>query len=238
MKGLLKHLENLKADYSHVPAGPPDPSQLIATASKAESAQESVLSGPGSGSFPGDSSGQSGYYQNSCSQTPTLLANPQHVDLDRTRPLQALAATTKTRKAASTQGIRLSALVPESTLFNLAGQPEYHKSLCFQINEGWKKLDHYYELTDQSTVYVTALILHPAFTWEYLESIWRSKANWIAHHKRKINGQLVGSRPPKKVEEGATIPLRLAFGDVGGPTGKYWANSSIRGKGEGEVQEW
>lgn len=55
-----------------------------------------------------------------------------------------------------------------------------------QIIEGWKKLDHYYELTDQSTVYVTALILHPAFTWEYLESIWRSKPNWIVHHKRKI----------------------------------------------------
>lgn len=51
-------------------------------------------------------------------------------------------------------------------------------------------------------------------------------------------GQLVGSRPPKKPEDGATIPLRLAFGDVGNVTGKYWANSSIRGKGDGEVQEW
>ena len=51
-------------------------------------------------------------------------------------------------------------------------------------------------------------------------------------------GQLVGSRPPKKPEDGATIPLRLAFGVVGDVTGKYWANSSIRGKGDGEVQEW
>ena len=51
-------------------------------------------------------------------------------------------------------------------------------------------------------------------------------------------GQLVGSRPPKKPEDGATIPLRLSFGDVGDVTGKYWANSSIRGKGDGEVQEW
>lgn len=51
-------------------------------------------------------------------------------------------------------------------------------------------------------------------------------------------GQLVGQRPPKSAEQGATIPLRLAFGDVGDVTGKYWANSSIRGKGEGEVQEW
>lgn len=51
-------------------------------------------------------------------------------------------------------------------------------------------------------------------------------------------GQLVGSRPPKSPEQGATIPLRLAFGDIGDVTGKYWANDSIRGKGEGEVQEW
>jgi carbonyl reductase 1 len=51
-------------------------------------------------------------------------------------------------------------------------------------------------------------------------------------------GQLVGSKPPKKPEDGATIPLRLAFGDVGDVTGKYWANSSIRGKGDGEVQEF
>lgn len=51
-------------------------------------------------------------------------------------------------------------------------------------------------------------------------------------------GHIVGSRPPKTPDQGATIPLRLAFGDIGGVTGKYWANSSIRGKGEGEVQEW
>jgi len=50
-------------------------------------------------------------------------------------------------------------------------------------------------------------------------------------------GHLVG-RAPKKPDDGATIPLRLAFGDVGDVTGKYWANSSIRGKGDGEVQEW
>lgn len=50
-------------------------------------------------------------------------------------------------------------------------------------------------------------------------------------------GHLVG-RAPKKPEDGATIPLRLAFGDIGDVTGKYWANSSIRGKGDGEVQEW
>ena len=54
-------------------------------------------------------------------------------------------------------------------------------------------------------------------------------------------GALVGSGklvPPKSPEQGAAIPVRLGFGDVGGVSGKYWANESVRGKGEGEVQGW
>ena len=45
-------------------------------------------------------------------------------------------------------------------------------------------------------------------------------------------------RAPKTPEDGAKIPVRLAFGDIGGVTGKYWANASVRSKEEGEVQEW
>ena len=50
-------------------------------------------------------------------------------------------------------------------------------------------------------------------------------------------GVLIG-HAPKTPEDGAKIPVRLAFGDIGGATGKYWANASVRNKGEGEVQEW
>lgn len=60
---------------------------------------------------------------------------------------------------------------------------------------------------------------------------------WIATDM----GRLVGSgkiQPPKTPEEGAKIPVRLAVGAIGGTTGRYWANESIRGKGEGDVQEW
>lgn len=54
-------------------------------------------------------------------------------------------------------------------------------------------------------------------------------------------GRLVGSRsvqPPKTPEEGARIPVRLALDDLGGVSGKYWANGSIRSRDAGEVQEW
>ena len=54
-------------------------------------------------------------------------------------------------------------------------------------------------------------------------------------------GDLVSSRkmkPPKTPEQGAVIPFRLAFGDIGSVSGKYWANDSVRSKEDGQVQEW
>ncbi|KAF2481683.1 NAD-P-binding protein [Neohortaea acidophila] len=52
-------------------------------------------------------------------------------------------------------------------------------------------------------------------------------------------GVLVGtSKPPKTPEQGALIPYHLAFEDIGDVSGKYWANSSLRSKEAGKVQEW
>lgn len=45
-------------------------------------------------------------------------------------------------------------------------------------------------------------------------------------------------RPPKTVEEGARIPLRLAVGDIGQVSGRYWANNSVASTGDGQVQDW
>ncbi|KAJ5532353.1 Short-chain dehydrogenase/reductase SDR [Penicillium frequentans] len=45
-------------------------------------------------------------------------------------------------------------------------------------------------------------------------------------------------QPPKSVEEGARIPLRLAVGDIGQISGRYWANDSVASTGHGEVCDW
>lgn len=50
-------------------------------------------------------------------------------------------------------------------------------------------------------------------------------------------GRLIG-RPPKTVEEGARIPVRLAVGDIEGVTGRYWANDTPRSRESGKVQDW
>jgi hypothetical protein len=49
------------------------------------------------------------------------------------------------------------------------------------------KLNKYYELTDRSAAYVAALVLHPAYTWSYLESIWRFKPAWISSAKTRVS---------------------------------------------------
>lgn len=40
------------------------------------------------------------------------------------------------------------------------------------------------------------------------------------------------------LEQGARVPIRVGFGDIGGVTGKYWANDEIWESGEGSVQDW
>lgn len=50
-------------------------------------------------------------------------------------------------------------------------------------------------------------------------------------------GRQVGS-PTKTTADGIKIPIRLGFKDIGGVTGRYWANPSVSDSGEGRVMEW
>lgn len=49
-------------------------------------------------------------------------------------------------------------------------------------------------------------------------------------------GQLLG-QPPKSLEDGAKIPVRLAVGDIK-ESGKYWGNDDVFGTGDGKIQPW
>jgi hypothetical protein len=54
------------------------------------------------------------------------------------------------------------------------------------INSGWSKLDKYYELTSDSPAYIAALVLNPAFKWEYIEKIWPN--DWIPQARESVAG--------------------------------------------------
>ena len=47
-----------------------------------------------------------------------------------------------------------------------------YRMLCVGINLAWQKLDEYYSKTDQSPVYVAAVVLHPGLKWTWLEKAW------------------------------------------------------------------
>ena len=58
--------------------------------------------------------------------------------------------------------------------------------LCVGVNLGWKKLDEYYQKTDQSPVYVAAVVLHPGLKWKWLEKAWKDRPQWIKEAKNNV----------------------------------------------------
>ncbi|KAL5610632.1 hypothetical protein FOBRF1_006749 [Fusarium oxysporum] len=53
-------------------------------------------------------------------------------------------------------------------------------------NLGWMKLDRYYTLTEDSPVYLAALIPHPAFRWSTVESQWGDHPDWLVRGKAAV----------------------------------------------------
>lgn len=52
------------------------------------------------------------------------------------------------------------------------------------INSASSKLNKYYAKTSESPAYISALVLHPAFKWEYIEATWDPK--WIPRSREQV----------------------------------------------------
>ncbi|KAG9994666.1 hypothetical protein KCU78_g18313, partial [Aureobasidium melanogenum] len=61
-----------------------------------------------------------------------------------------------------------------------------YRMLCVGINLAWQKLDEYYSKTDQSPVYVAAVVLHPGLKWKWLEKAWRGRPSWISQARVEV----------------------------------------------------
>jgi hypothetical protein len=62
-----------------------------------------------------------------------------------------------------------------------------YRMLCVGINLAWQKLHEYYSKTDQSPVYVAAVVLHPDLKWNWLEKAWRGRPGWISRARVEVN---------------------------------------------------
>jgi hAT family C-terminal dimerisation region/Domain of unknown function (DUF4413) len=60
-----------------------------------------------------------------------------------------------------------------------------HPSLSKMFNSGWSKLDKYYQLTEETPVYIAALVLNPRFKWQYINNNW-GKKKWISKSKKMM----------------------------------------------------
>jgi hypothetical protein len=113
--------------------------------------------------------------------------------------------------------------------------PAVNDLFCAEINHGWMKLNKYYELTDRSAAYVAALVLHPAYTWSYLEGIWRFKPAWISSAKTRV------SKLWKEYSDG---PLPVQFEHVEQTPNKRHKSSlfdlddDVIGSLDDEYQQW
>lgn len=52
------------------------------------------------------------------------------------------------------------------------------------IETGWAKLNHYYNLTDRSPVYIAAIVLNPKWKFEYFTGIWTP--GWVEDAKQQL----------------------------------------------------
>jgi hypothetical protein len=51
----------------------------------------------------------------------------------------------------------------------------------------WEKLDKYYNLLDETSIYYTALALHPAYRWDWFEETWKEKPDWVIKAKAIVH---------------------------------------------------
>ncbi|KAG6084803.1 hypothetical protein E4U15_001465 [Claviceps sp. LM218 group G6] len=94
----------------------------------------------------------------------------------------------KVVKAASSSSLMLSKMLCDST------PPTGGDWRAAVENAGWAKLNKYYSLTDLSSAYVAAVVLHPALTWKWVKNKWNSRPSWIKDAEKRLE-HLESSHP-------------------------------------------
>lgn len=84
------------------------------------------------------------------------------------------------------------------------------RCLQISINNCWSKLDDYYSLLGQSSLYSAAVILHPRWNVSWLEANWTSREQlvWLRDAKNSVRDFFEQQYPPKE----QTGPTKYAMG--------------------------
>ncbi|THY01336.1 hypothetical protein D6D01_10368 [Aureobasidium pullulans] len=173
MERLFSHFEKLKDQYTiHEPEQPYSRVPLLT--SNTPASQSTVVA-----------SHQS---QSQSQDTQNIDLNE---DLPVPRPMRKAVKTAKGRRAAASMAPPPPPPTPpppppSSLLLAPPALSQEHRMLATGVNLAWKKLDEYYQMTDQSPVYVAAVVLHPAYTWRWLRSKWKNRQDWLVTSERAV----------------------------------------------------
>jgi hypothetical protein len=99
-----------------------------------------------------------------------------------------------------------------------------YRMLATRVNLAWKKLDQYYQVTDQSPVYVAAVALHPAYTWRWVRSKWKGRPDWITHSQHAVRQFWL--------KHYAQIDVEMGEGGDDRPNATMWMDADITSEEE------
>lgn len=54
------------------------------------------------------------------------------------------------------------------------------------IDAGWQKLNNYYTMLENTPAYVAAVVLNPRYRWEWIETVWAARPEWVVNAKRQV----------------------------------------------------
>ncbi|THX02757.1 hypothetical protein D6D17_06061 [Aureobasidium pullulans] len=171
MERLFTHFEKLKQRYT-ILEPVQDYSRVPLVTSQAPASQNTFVSQPQS-------------------QSQIQLPTDQDLDVDMPtlRPMRKAVKTAKARRTQAPVPMPPPPLPPPPTPSSEVQpieQTQEYRMLATGVNLAWKKLDEHYQMTDQSPVYVAAVVLHPAYTWKWLRSKWKKRQDWISASEQAV----------------------------------------------------
>jgi hypothetical protein len=128
------------------------------------------------------------------SQASQLIAFSQSQDEDPTPPSRPLRAykgarknkTTLTAPPPRSPSCFFPSLPPPPLSSNPIEQTIEYRMLATGVNLAWKRLDHDFQVTDRSPVYVAAVVLHLTYTWRWIRSKWKERQDWTIYSQQAV----------------------------------------------------
>lgn len=77
---------------------------------------------------------------------------------------------------------------PADTIPTVVNDVQQDNHYRYNITLAWAKLDEYYSRTEETPVYVAAVVLHPRYNWSWILRHWSERREWITEAEKVLLG--------------------------------------------------